>query len=122
MGSKLLRSRTSLPKISPSVTSRFLMTTTTTRIRPFLTIYISSKDKKKFKATRELSNVFIKKPAKRMIHIIVQLSSPRPSLESLDLKPHRNNRTASLLSKSVRRLRYLSNKVTYSQSAGGTCI
>lgn len=46
---------------------------------PILLDNISHKDKKKLKATRELSDVFIEKPAKRMIHIVVQLLSPRPS-------------------------------------------
>ncbi|KAF9273230.1 hypothetical protein BGZ74_004860, partial [Mortierella antarctica] len=37
---------------------------------------IPNKDRKKLKATRELSDVFREKPAKRMIHIIVQRPPP----------------------------------------------
>ncbi|KAG0034379.1 hypothetical protein BGZ82_005760 [Podila clonocystis] len=40
---------------------------------------ISRKKKKKLKATHDLSDVFVVKPPKKTIHIIVKLSSPRSS-------------------------------------------
>jgi hypothetical protein len=43
---------------------------------PVLLLNISDNDKKKLKATRELSDVFNEKPAKRMIHILVQRPPP----------------------------------------------
>ncbi|KAF9306578.1 hypothetical protein BG003_000990, partial [Podila horticola] len=50
---------------------------------------ISRKDKKKLKATRELSDVFIEKPARRRIHIVVQLLSPRPSDLGIIIRPEK---------------------------------
>ncbi|KAF9310054.1 hypothetical protein BG003_008980 [Podila horticola] len=43
---------------------------------PILLDSIPGKDRKKLKATRELSDVFNEKPARRMIHIIVQRPPP----------------------------------------------
>jgi hypothetical protein len=43
---------------------------------PFLLNAVSTKDKKKLKATRELNEFFTKPPPKKTIHIIVQRPPP----------------------------------------------
>ncbi|KAG0020763.1 hypothetical protein BGZ82_011511 [Podila clonocystis] len=59
---------------------------------PILLDNIPGKDRKKLKATRELSDIFDEKPAKRTIHIIVQrpqpVHAPVPARVSTPLSGH----------------------------------